>query len=239
MHVIVRRFGMEVSLDRFLNRSDAGRQLAARLATLSDFSNAIVFGLPRGGVPVAYEVAVELNLPLDVIVVRKIGVPFQREVAMGAIGEDGVVVVEDEVIAATNISSKEFAIVEARERAELGRRIEKFRGNRPPRSLVGRTALIVDDGIATGATSRAACRVARARGAARVVLAVPVASARTAAEFRGEADEVVVLVAASGSFSVGQWYEEFDETPDSEVVECLRRASSRGFPFAEPGDAHV
>lgn len=223
-------------MERFLDRSDAGRQLAARLAASPNFSNAVVFGLPRGGVPVAYEVAVALNLPLDVLVVRKIGVPFQREVAMGAIGEDGVVVVEDEVIAATNVSSKEFADVETRERAELGRRIEKFRGKRPPRSLVGRTALIVDDGIATGATSRAACRVARARGAARVVMAAPVASARTVAELRGEADEVVVLVAARGSFSVGQWYEQFDETADAEVVECLRRASSRGSAFAEPGE---
>lgn len=220
-------------MDRFVDRSDAGRQLATKLAILSDFDNAIVFGLPRGGMPVAYEVAVALKLPLDVLVVRKVGVPFQPEVAMGAIGEDGVVVVDDEVIAATHISQKEFAVVEARERTELARRIKKFRGVRAPRPLAGRTVVIVDDGIATGSTSRAACRVLRARGATRVVLAVPVTSARTVDDFRNEADEVVSLVVVENSFSVGQWYEHFEQTADEEVVECLSRASRRGPAFSE------
>lgn len=214
-------------MDRFVNRSDAGRQLAAKLATLPNLANAIVLGLPRGGVLVADEVAVALQLPLEVLVVRKLGVPAQRELAMGAIGEDGTVVVEDDVVAAMRVSPEEFAAVEGRERAELARRIEKYRGDRPATSLEGRVAVIVDDGIATGATARAACRIARARGAARVVLAAPVASTRTVDELRAEADEVVVLAAAEGSFSVGQWYEHFEETSDEEVMECLSRASRR------------
>lgn len=214
-------------MDRFVDRADAGRQLAARLSSLSTLANALVFGLPRGGVPVAYEVAVALQLPLDVLVVRKLGVPSQRELAMGAIGEDGVVVVEDDVVAALHVSPEEFASVEARERVELGRRIEKYRGVRPATPLTGRVAVIVDDGIATGATARAACRVARVRDAARVILAAPMASKRTVNELRREADEVVVLVTAEGSFSVGQWYEHFEETSDDVVIECLSRANRR------------
>lgn len=218
---------MEVLVDRFVDRADAGRQLAARLASLSNLADALVFGLPRGGVPVAYEVAVALQLPLEVLVVRKLGVPSQRELAMGAIGEDGVVVVEDDVVVALHVSPEEFANVEARERVELGRRIEKYRGVHAATSLIGRAVVIVDDGIATGATARAACRVARARDAARVILAAPVASKRTVNELRREADEVVVLVTAEGSFSVGQWYEHFEETPDDAVIQCLSRAGRR------------
>ncbi len=223
----MRRRREEVTVDRFVDRADAGRQLAARLAALSNLSNSIVLGLPRGGVPVAYEVAVELRLPLEVLVVRKLGVPSQRELAMGAISEDGVVVVEDDVVAAMRVSAEEFAKVEARERIELHRRIERYRGDRLATALEGRDVVIVDDGIATGATSRAACRVARARGATQVILAAPMASAQTLLELRDEATEVIVLVEAEGSFSVGQWYEDFEETSDQEVIECLRRANSR------------
>ena len=214
-------------MDRFVDRADAGRQLAARLASLSNLADALVFGLPRGGVPVAYEVAVALQLPLEVLVVRKLGVPSQRELAMGAIGEDGVVVVEDDVVVALHVSPEEFANVEARERVELGRRIKKYRGVHSATSLIGRAVVIVDDGIATGATARAACRVARAREAARVILAAPMASKRTVNELRREADEVVVLVTAEGSFSVGQWYQHFEETPDDVVIQCLSRAGRR------------
>ncbi|MHB8379846.1 MAG: phosphoribosyltransferase [Acidimicrobiales bacterium] len=202
------------------------------MATRSDLADAIVFGVPRGGVPVAYEVALSLTLPLDVLVVRKLGVPTQPELAMGALGEDGVVVVDDEVIVTTHVSPEEFAKVEARERIELGRRVRIFLGVRTSQSLDGRTVVIVDDGIATGSTCRTACRVVRARGADRVLLAVPVTSATTVENLRGEANDVISLVSVEGSFSVGQWYEHFEETPDEEVISCLRRARHRGPAFA-------
>ncbi len=210
-----------------MDRSDAGRQLAAKLTTLRRDGGVVVLGLPRGGVPVAYEVAVALGAPLDVLVVRKIGVPYQPELAMGAIGEGGVVVVDSHVMRATGVSDSQFAAVEQRERAELERRVERFRDDRPLTSLFGRTAVIVDDGVATGSTARAACRVARALGAARVVLAVPVAANETLRSLRGDADELVSLIVANGSFSVGQWYERFDQTTDDEVIACLRRAARR------------
>ncbi len=223
-------------MGRFTDRRDAGRQLAAKLATQPSCDDAIVFGLPRGGVPVAYEVAILLALPLDVLVVRKIGVPFQPELAMGAVGEDDVVVVDSEVMATARVSPEEFATVLGHERLELEHRVKIFRGRRTPRPLLGETVIIVDDGVATGSSSRAACRVARARSATRVVVATPVISARTLKDLRGEADEVISLVVAEGSFSVGQWYRHFDQTPDAEVIECLREASLRGPAFAQSGD---
>jgi len=217
---------------RFKDRRDAGRQLAAKLEDRSDIEEAIVFGLPRGGVPVAYEVAVSLALPLDILVVRKIGVPTQPELAMGALGEEDVVVVDHQVMAMAQVSASEFASIEARERIELERRVGLFRGSRTARSLEDLTAVIVDDGIATGATCRAACRTARARGALRLLVAVPVTSARTADGLRGDADEVISLVLADGSFSVSQWYRHFGETPDEEVVNCLIQARRRGPAFS-------
>jgi putative phosphoribosyl transferase len=214
-------------MKRFVNRLDAGRQLAGQLKPMRGLGGSVVVGLPRGGVPVAYEVAIALDAPLDVLVVRKIGVPFQPEVAMGAIGEGGVRVVDQQVMAAARISNEEFVAVEGRERVELERRVRLFRGERGPVSLVGRTVVIVDDGVATGSTARAACRVARARGASRVVLAVPVAAAEALRTLASDADEVVSLVTAEGSFAVGQWYDEFDQTLDEEVVAALVRAGGR------------
>ncbi|HEV3187634.1 MAG TPA: phosphoribosyltransferase family protein [Acidimicrobiales bacterium] len=217
---------------RFIDRRDAGRQLAAKLVSRPALEGSIVFGLPRGGVPVAYEVAVSLTLPLDVLVVRKIGVPTQPELAMGALAEADVVVVDREVMAMAHVSPMEFAAVETRERTELERRIALFRGDRTLRPLDGLRVIIVDDGVATGATSRAACRVARVRGAAHVLLAVPVTSARTVDSLRLEADEIFSLVVVEGSFSVGQSYRHFDQTSDEEVVACLSQASLRGPPFS-------
>lgn len=217
----------------FIDRADAGRRLAVRLQHLRGDS-VVVLGLPRGGVPVAYEVAKALDAPLDVIVVRKLGVPFQPELGMGAIGEDGVRIINDEVIRLAGVSDRELAEVEARERAELERRAQRFRGDRPPAALEGRTVVVVDDGIATGSTARAACQVARARGAAHVVLAVPVAPADWEVQLGVDADDFVCLDTPELFFAVGQFYADFSQTSDEEVIACLERATHRT-PLAATG----
>jgi putative phosphoribosyl transferase len=185
----------------------------------------LVVGLPRGGVPVAFEVARALDAPLDVIVVRKLGVPFQPELAMGAVGEGGTRVVDERIVAAAGLSPAELALVEERERAEVGRRTLRFRGARPPLSLSGRVVVIVDDGLATGSTARAACQAARAKGAARIVLAVPVAPADTVVRLCSEADEVVALQTPEGFSGVGHWYQDFTQTSDQEVLDLLESAA--------------
>jgi putative phosphoribosyl transferase len=184
----------------------------------------VVLGLPRGGVPVAFEIAAALEAPLDVIVVRKIGTPGQPELAMGAIGEDGVRVVNDEIVRLVRASAADFARVEQRERDELQRRAARFRGANPRADLVGRVAVIVDDGIATGSTARAACQVARAHGADRVVLAVPVASPDSVAALTRDADEIVCVEQPAWLRSVGEWYDDFTQVEDRTVVELLERA---------------
>jgi len=214
-------------VEGFIDRVDAGRQLAQRLMEFRADPETVVIGLPRGGVPVAYEVALALGLALDVLLVRKVGVPFQEEVAMGAIGEGGVVILDREVMASAQIGEREFELIERRERGELERRVRRFRGDRPSPLLEGRTALIIDDGLATGSTARAACRVARAQGARRVVLAVPVAAKGSLATLLGDADQVVAVKEVEGSFAVGQWYEHFDQTQDEEVVDLLERSRER------------
>lgn len=207
----------------FADRIDAGRQLALRLHHLRD-EPVVVLGLPRGGVPVAAEVADALGAPLDVIVVRKLGVPFQPELGMGAVGEGGARVINDEIVRLARISPRELTDVETRERAELERRARRFRGDLPRVTLEGRTAVIVDDGIATGSTARAACRVARTLGAAWVVLAVPVAPPDWTARLGAEADELVALETPEPFHAIGQFYADFSQTSDDEVVECLARA---------------
>ncbi len=184
----------------------------------------VVLGLPRGGVPVVYEVAAALGVPLDVILVRKVGLPWQPELAMGAIGEDGVRVVNDDVVSRAHVGADEFEAVAARERVELERRARRFRGARRRCPLAGSTALIVDDGIATGSTARAACRVAYAHGAARVIVATPVAPASTIAELRAEADDVVVLAAPERFLAIGEFYDDFHQLDDGDVVRILERA---------------
>ena len=166
----------------FDDRVDAGRQLAERLESLRG-QDIVVLGLPRGGVPVAFEVAKALRAPLDVLVVRKLGVPFQPELAFGAIGEGGARVINESVVREADLSEEEMAAVEAEQRVELARRSERFRRGRDPIPLAGRIAVIVDDGVATGATAKAACQVARAQGASRVVLAVPIGATRYRREF--------------------------------------------------------
>jgi putative phosphoribosyl transferase len=165
---------------RYVDRVDAGRQLARRLSGLKS-EDVVVLGLPRGGVPVGYEVEWALDAPLDVLVVRKLGVPFQSELGMGARGEDGVRLINPRIVRAAGVRDRDVAAVEERERLELNRRVRRFRGDRPGVSLAGRTAVVVDDGMATGFTAWAACQVAREHGALRVILAVPVAAADAAA----------------------------------------------------------
>ncbi|MFG2735549.1 phosphoribosyltransferase family protein [Streptomyces carpaticus] len=207
----------------FVDRLDAGRRLAVAVGHLRG-QDVVVIGLSRGGVPVAAEVARALWAPLDVGVVRKLGVPFQPEVAMGAIGEDGARIINDEVIRGAHITDRELAAVERTERTELTRRAQAYRAGRPRVSLRGRTALVVDDGMATGATARAACRSARERGAARVVLAVPVAPPDWAARVGRDADELVCPLTPADFAAVGQFYEDFAPTTDQEVVACLAHA---------------
>lgn len=210
----------------FADRADAGRRLAAKLGHLRD-EPVVVLGLPRGGVPVALEVATALGAPLDVIVVRKLGVPYQPELGMGAIGEDGARIINDEIVRRVGVSQRQLADVESRERRELERRASRFRGDRPRAPLAGRTAVVVDDGIATGSTARAACQVAREHGAARVVLAVPVAPPGWTARFHGVADELVCVDTPDPFGAIGQFYADFAQTSDDEVLSCLRRASRR------------
>lgn len=210
---------------RFANRREAGRRLAQRLAYIRG-EDVVVLGLPRGGVPVAFQVAEALAAPLDVIVVRKLGIPFQPELAMGAIGEDGVRVVNEAVVTMAGVPLEELIMVERRERTELERRARRYRGDRARISLEGRTVIIVDDGLATGSTARAACQVARAQGARRIVLAVPVAPPGWTKRIHGEADEFVALETPEGFIAVGQFYADFSPTTNEEVSACLERAAA-------------
>jgi len=211
---------------RFRNRPDAGRRLASRLEHLRG-KDAVILGLPRGGVPVAAEVARALAAPLDIILVRKLGVPAQPELGMGAIGESDARVINPDVVRYAQVSEAQLADVERRERAELQRRALRFRGGAPHEPLAGRIAVIVDDGIATGSTARAACQVARALGAATVLLAVPVAPPGTDVAMRGDADEVICLEMPDRFLAIGEWYEDFAQTSDEEVVGLLRAARAR------------
>jgi putative phosphoribosyl transferase len=204
----------------FLDREDAGHQLAQKLEYLRG-ENVVVVGLPRGGVPVAAVVAQHVGKPLDIIGVRKLGAPGQTELAMGAIGEGGVKVMNGALCRHLGVSDEDIARVEAEQQEVLARRLALFRSGRPEVSLQGVTAVIVDDGLATGATAKVACEVARARGAVRVILAVPVAPAEEAAHFP-EADEVVVVATPEPFFGVGMHYEVFDQTSDEDVVRLLR-----------------
>ncbi|WP_422933208.1 phosphoribosyltransferase family protein [Sinomonas sp. P47F7] len=209
----------------FKDRAEAGRELARALLGHRG-EDLVVLGLPRGGVPVAFEVAMALEAPLDVIVVRKLGVPFQPELAMGALAEHDARVIDPRVVRLAGVSERELAAVEATERERLALRAATFRAARPAEPLEGRMAVVVDDGMATGSTARAACRAARAVGAARVILAVPVAAADTLRAF-GDADEVVCLAAPESFIAVGRYYRDFSATDDSGVLQLLDAASRR------------
>jgi putative phosphoribosyl transferase len=205
---------------RFHDRDDAGRRLAGPVRDLG-LDDPVVLALPRGGVPVAAQVARAIDAPLDVILVRKLGVPAQPELAMGALGEEGVRVLDQDLIARAHVRDDQLADVERRERDELARRARTYRGERDPLPIAGRTVVIVDDGLATGASARAAIEVARARGAGRVVLAVPVAPPETVAALRADADDVVSVETPAAMAAIGQWYDDFSQTSDAEVVAHL------------------
>ena len=209
----------------FRNRAEAGVILAAEVSQrLRDVpaSEIVVLGLPRGGVPVAAAVANALGATLDVIVVRKLGVPAQPELAMGAIGEHGIRVLNGEVLAVTGVRESDVAEVERRERIELERRAALYRGNRAPVDLAGKTALIVDDGIATGSTVAAAAQIARQAGSARVIIATPVAPPSTIRRLASVADDVITVRTPENFFAIGEWYSDFSATSDDEVRRLLR-----------------
>jgi putative phosphoribosyl transferase len=223
----------ELNIIRFHDRSEGGRQLAEKLRRYAGEPGTVVLGLPRGGVVTAYELAEALDLPLDVIVVRKLGTPGQPELAMGAIGPGGVRVLNDAFIRAAHIQASEIDDVAKREEKELARREKLFRGDRPPLNLGGRTVIVVDDGLATGSTMFAAIASIRAQKPLRVVLAVPVAPPRTCERFRRQVDELVCLSTPENFSAVGEWYDDFAQVNDSEVVDLLQKAARRHRPMAD------
>ncbi|WP_190990072.1 phosphoribosyltransferase family protein [Pseudarthrobacter sulfonivorans] len=212
-------------MNKFRDRADAGRRLGQQLSRFRG-EDVVILGLPRGGVPVAAEVAKALNAPLDVIVVRKLGVPFRPEVAMGAIGEGNARVLDQRVISLAGITEDDLRTVEREARALLKSRVERYRRARPRLELTGKTALIVDDGMATGSTARVACQVARQLGAATIILAVPVAPAHLL-ETLTDPDEVVSLISARDFQAVGQYYRDFSPTADEEVMQLLDALAQR------------
>ncbi len=211
---------------RFRNRADAGRALATLLSRFADRADALVLALPRGGVPVAFEVASVLHVPLDVFVVRKLGVPGQPELAMGAIASGGIRVLNTEVVDQLGIPSSAIDQVAEHERVELERRERQYRGDKAPPAIAGRVVILVDDGLATGSTMRAAALAVRQRGPSSVVVAVPVAPPSTCEALRSDADEVVCAVTPSYFSAVGLWYDDFSQTTDEEVLELLGRTKT-------------
>ncbi len=210
----------------FRDRRDAGRRLADRLAGYST-QQPIVIGLARGGLPVAAEVAERLNAPLDTLVVRKIGVPWQPELGVGAIAEGGVRIVNRALVDEVGMSDRDLEAVTDRERPELERRVRRYRGNHEAAEVAGRLVILVDDGLATGYTARAAIEALRSRGARRIVLAVPVAPADSVRDLAAAADEVIADEIPTWFMAIGKWYEDFSQTSDEEVTIILEAARTR------------
>jgi len=210
---------------RFLDRTQAGQLLAAKLSAYANRPDVLVLAFPRGGVPVAFEVARVLHAPLDVIIVRKLGVPGEEELALGAIASGGVRVLNDDVVQLLHISEKEINRVATLEQREVERREHLYRGDRPAYEVYGRTVILVDDGIATGATMRAAVASVRRQQPARIVIAIPVAAFSTCEEFAREVDELVCVLMPEAFFAVGFWYEHFSQTTDEEVRDLLQQAA--------------
>ncbi|HWQ11283.1 MAG TPA: phosphoribosyltransferase [Roseiflexaceae bacterium] len=208
----------------FRDRREAGRQLAAMLTAYAHRPDVLVLALPRGGVPVAFEVARALDAPLDVFLVRKLGVPGHEELAMGAIASGGVRVLNEQLVHTLSIPDHVIEAVAAREQQELARRERLYRGERPPPDLRGRTVILVDDGLATGATMYAAVKALRQQLPARIVVAVPIAAPEACAELSEEVDDIVCAATPEPFYAVGLWYADFSQTTDEEVRDLLRRA---------------
>jgi putative phosphoribosyl transferase len=219
----------------FSNRAEAGQLLAEKLLDYAGGDDVIVLGLPRGGVPVAFEVAQRLHVPLDVFIVRKLGVPGFEELAIGAIASGGVRVLNQDVASALPNVDEIVDVVTARETAELQRREQSYRDGRCAPALAGRTVILVDDGLATGATMRAAVKALRQRDVAKIVVAAPVGAPETCREFEHEVDEIVCAMAPEFFQAVGQYYEDFSQTSDDEVRELLGRAASAAAARLEGG----
>jgi putative phosphoribosyl transferase len=215
---------------RFRNRSDAGRVLAAKLAAYAKRPDVIVLALPRGGVPVAFEVAQALETPLDVFLVRKLGVPGHEEYALGAIATGGVRVINQDVVRGLRIPPATIDAIAVREQQELERRERLYRGDRPGPDVRGRTVILVDDGLATGATMYAAVKALRQQGAGRVVVAVPIAPPETCEELRKAVDDIICAVTPEPFHAVGLWYEDFSQTTDDEVRDLLARSTRVSHP---------
>jgi len=212
---------------RFHDRAEAGRRLADELRKYAGRPDVIVLALPRGGVPVAFEVARALRAPLDVFIVRKLGMPGHEEFAIGALASGGVRLLNDRVVAAYGLSQREIDRVTAAEQAELERRERSYRGDRPFPDLRGKTAILVDDGLATGSTMHAAVEALRLEGPSKIVVAVPVSAAETCDAFREVADDIVCVMTPTPFHAVGLWYEDFSQTTDEEVHDLLDRARAR------------
>jgi putative phosphoribosyl transferase len=210
---------------RFRNRTEAGKLLASKLTQYANRPDVLVLGLPRGGVPVAFEVAKALNAPLDICLVRKLGVPGHKELAMGAIASGGVQVLNEELVAWMRISGQTIAEVAERELQELQRRERVYRGDRPLPQIRARIVILIDDGLATGSTMRAAIGVLKHQQPQRIIIAVPVAPLDTCNELRSKVDEVVCLMTPAQFYAIGLWYEDFTQTTDEQVCELLAVAT--------------
>src|ERR687888_109711 len=210
--------------ERFGDRAQAGRELAAVLSRYAGREDVVVLALPRGGVPVGLEVARELDAPLDVYVVRKLGLPEQPELAMGALASDGIRVLNDEVVEAAAVPPETIEEVAAREHEELARRESVYRGGRSALRVEGKTVILVDDGLATGSSMRAAVRALRGQRPAQIVVAVPIAPPATCEELRGEADQVVCACTPEPFLAIGAWYEHFPQVSDGEIRDLLAQA---------------
>jgi putative phosphoribosyl transferase len=208
-------------MDRFTNRREAGQALARSLRAYTHDPNALVLALPRGGVPVGFEIARELDIPLDIFIVRKLGVPRYEELAMGAIASGGARVLNDEVVSRLGISEQQIDAVAAREQLELERREREYRGEIPPLDVAGKTVILVDDGLATGSTMRAAIQALRQKNAGQIIVAVPVGAPDSCDRIAAEADRVICAVQPEDFQAVGAWYDDFSQTTDAEVCELL------------------